>query len=108
MPRFAANLSTMFTEHAFLDRAAAAAEAGFRAVECQFPYEVEAAALARLLSREHDARPDVELHLKADRNARYGVVRRVVRAGRDAGFADVALVAEKVDAPPASVREDRP
>lgn len=45
MPRFAANLSTMFTEHAFLERVAAAAEAGFRAVECQFPYEVEAAAL---------------------------------------------------------------
>ncbi len=45
MPRFAANLSTMFTEHAFLERIAAAAAAGFRAVECQFPYEVEAAAL---------------------------------------------------------------
>ena len=45
MPRFAANLSTMFTERAFFDRVGAAAAAGFRAVECQFPYEVEAGAL---------------------------------------------------------------
>ena len=30
MPKFAANLSMMFTEHAFLDRFDAAAEAGFR------------------------------------------------------------------------------
>lgn len=39
MPRFAANLSLMFTEHAFLDRFAAASEAGFSAVEFLFPYE---------------------------------------------------------------------
>lgn len=39
MPRFAANLSLMFNEHAFLDRFAAAAAAGFRAVEFLFPYE---------------------------------------------------------------------
>lgn len=51
MPRFAANLSTLFTEHPFLDRFAAAADAGFEAVECQFPYvhgpDEVAAALAR-------------------------------------------------------------
>ena len=38
MPRFAANLSTMFGEASFPDRFAAAAACGFRAVECQFPY----------------------------------------------------------------------
>ena len=37
MPKFAANLSMMFTEHAFLDRFDAAAEAGFAAVEFLFP-----------------------------------------------------------------------
>ena len=42
MPRFAANLSMMFTEHGFLDRFAAAAAAGFEAVEFLFPYEHEA------------------------------------------------------------------
>lgn len=39
MPRFAANLSMMFTEWEFLDRFAAASDAGFSAVEFLFPYE---------------------------------------------------------------------
>ncbi|MEM1297861.1 MAG: 2-oxo-tetronate isomerase [Pseudomonadota bacterium] len=43
MPRFAANLSMMFTQHGFLDRFRAAADAGFRGVEYLFPY-AEAAA----------------------------------------------------------------
>ena len=38
MPSLAANLSTLFPERAFLDRFAAAAAAGFRYVEYQFPY----------------------------------------------------------------------
>lgn len=49
MPRFAANLSMMYTEHDFLDRFAAAARDGFRAVEYLFPYDFPAAELkARL------------------------------------------------------------
>ena len=43
MPRFAANLQWLFTEHVFLDRFEAAAEAGFRAVEFPSPYEHPAA-----------------------------------------------------------------
>ena len=39
MPRFAANLSMMYPEHAFLDRFAAAAADGFSAVEYPSPYE---------------------------------------------------------------------
>ena len=39
MPRFAANLSLMFGEVAFLERFAAARAAGFDAVEFLFPYE---------------------------------------------------------------------
>jgi hydroxypyruvate isomerase len=39
MPRLAANLSMMYTEHEFLDRFAAAAKDGFRGVEFLFPYE---------------------------------------------------------------------
>ena len=38
MPRFAANLSMLFTELPFLDRFEAAASAGFQAVEFLFPY----------------------------------------------------------------------
>ena len=39
MPRFAANLSMMYTEHAFLDRFSAAGADGFEAVEFLFPCE---------------------------------------------------------------------
>ena len=46
MPRFAANLAYLFTERPFLDRFAAAAAAGFEAVELQFPYD-HAPALVR-------------------------------------------------------------
>ena len=38
MPRFVANLTMLFTEVAFLDRFELAAQAGFKAVEFQFPY----------------------------------------------------------------------
>jgi hydroxypyruvate isomerase len=38
MPRFAANLSLMYTELAFLDRFSAAASDGFQGVEFLFPY----------------------------------------------------------------------
>src|SRR5258708_12626147 len=39
MPRFAANLAYLFTERPFMERFGAAAAAGFKAVELQFPYE---------------------------------------------------------------------
>ncbi|AYC32574.1 hydroxypyruvate isomerase [Pseudomonas cavernae] len=49
MPRFAANLSMLFTEVDFLDRFAAAADAGFAGVEYLFPYDFPAAEIkARL------------------------------------------------------------
>lgn len=49
MPRFAANLSLMYGEHAFLDRFAAARRDGFDAVEFLFPYEHAPTVLADLL-----------------------------------------------------------
>ena len=39
MPRFAANLSMLYPQHAFIDRFAAAAADGFATVEYLFPYE---------------------------------------------------------------------
>ena len=50
MPRFAANLTMMYAEHAFLDRFAAAAADGFTAVEYLFPYEWPAERLAAALA----------------------------------------------------------
>ena len=49
MPRFAANLSMLFCEQPFAERFAAAARAGFAAVEVQFPYELPATQIADLL-----------------------------------------------------------
>jgi len=51
MPRFAANLSMMFTEVPFLERFGAAAQAGFAGVEFLFPYEHPAQDIARELAR---------------------------------------------------------
>jgi hydroxypyruvate isomerase len=50
MLRFAANLSWLFQEWSFLDRFAAAADAGFTAVEYLFPYEHPPEAIARELA----------------------------------------------------------
>jgi len=52
MPRFAANLTMMYGEHAFLDRFEAAARDGFRAVEFLFPYEFDV----------HDIRSRLDAH----------------------------------------------
>ncbi|MFN5349046.1 MAG: 2-oxo-tetronate isomerase [Polaromonas sp.] len=49
MPRFAANLSMMYTERSFLDRFEAAAQDGFKAVEYLFPYAYPATELAARL-----------------------------------------------------------
>ena len=43
MPKFAANLSMMYQEHAFLDRFGTAAKAGFEGVEFLFPDDFTAA-----------------------------------------------------------------
>lgn len=52
MPRFAANLSLMFADRPFLDRFAAAAEAGFTAVEFLFPYDHPVEAVARRVAEQ--------------------------------------------------------
>ena len=51
MPRFAANLGYLFTEHPMLERVGAAASAGFRGIELQFPYEVPASAMKAEIDR---------------------------------------------------------
>jgi hydroxypyruvate isomerase len=46
MPKFAANLTMLFNELPFLDRFAAAADAGFKGVEFLFPYDFDKNELA--------------------------------------------------------------
>ena len=53
MPRFAANVSMLFTEYPFLERFARAAAAGFTAVEFLFPYDFDIPAIAAELRRNN-------------------------------------------------------
>ena len=50
MPRFAANLTTLWPEISFLDRFAAARRAGFAGVEVLFPYDVAAGSIVDRLA----------------------------------------------------------
>jgi hydroxypyruvate isomerase len=59
MPRFAANLTMLFTEVPFLDRFELAAKAGFKAVEFLFPYAYGAADIQQRLT---DHRLQLVLH----------------------------------------------
>ncbi len=49
MPKFSANLTTMFTEVPFLERFEAAARCGFKAVEFLWPYAYDRQDLAKIL-----------------------------------------------------------
>ncbi len=51
MPRFAANLTMLFTEYPFLERFDRAAQAGFDAVEFLFPYDEDVDAIRAALKR---------------------------------------------------------
>jgi hydroxypyruvate isomerase len=51
MPRFAANLGYLFTDRPLLERIDAAAAAGFKAVELQFPYDVPASAVKAAIEK---------------------------------------------------------
>ncbi|MBX3608544.1 MAG: hydroxypyruvate isomerase family protein [Hydrogenophaga sp.] len=59
MLRFCANLSTLFTDRPLLQRFAAAREAGFKAVELQFPYAESPDDIARALQ---DNQLTLQLH----------------------------------------------
>jgi 2-dehydrotetronate isomerase len=85
MPRFAANLSMMYQEHAFLDRFGAAAADGFDAVEYLFPYEFDSAEIAARL-RTHGLTQ--ALFNMPPGNWAAGERGMAIRSGREAEFAD--------------------
>src|SRR3970282_375946 len=70
MPRLAANVSLMFPEVPFMERFAAAARAGFRFVEDQFPYAFGSA--AEVARRARDAGVEVVLHTRPGGDAAKG------------------------------------
>ena len=90
MLRFSANISTLFTEHALLERPAAAAAAGFQAIEVQFPYEVPAADFAGACRR---AQIDVAMFNIAAGDFQQGGAGLAAVPDRRAAFADAVAEA---------------
>ena len=100
MPRLAANLSTLFKEMPFLERFAAAARAGFDAVEYQYPYEWRAEDLA---ARAREAGVRVVLHNMPRGDAALGEHGTASLPGREARFREdlerAVAYASAVDCP---------
>ena len=85
MPRFAANVSTLFTEAGFLERFAAARKAGFRAVEYQYPYDFAPAEVARAA---REAGVEVVLHNMPQGDAHRNERGTACLPGREQRFRD--------------------
>ena len=85
MPRFAANVSTLFVEAGFLERFAAARKAGFRAVEYQYPYEFAPTEVARAA---REAGVDVVLHNMPQGDAQRNERGTACLPGREERFRD--------------------
>jgi hydroxypyruvate isomerase len=84
MPRFAANLAYLFTERPFMERFAAAAAAGFEAVELQFPYEFAPSAVKDELARHGLAMLGINTPPGRREAGEFGLA---AIAGREADFA---------------------
>jgi hydroxypyruvate isomerase len=84
MPRFAANLAYLFTEHPFMERFAAAAAAGFKAVELQFPYEFAPSAVKAELDRHGLTMLGINTPFGRPEAGEFGLA---AVAGREADFA---------------------
>jgi len=83
MPRFAANLGFLFTEHEFLDRFRAARAAGFRAVEFAQPYAFPASEIAARLRDNGLAMILANLPMGDRARGDFGIA---CRPGREAEF----------------------
>ena len=81
MPKFAANLTMLFTEHPFLDRFERAAKAGFKAVEFLFPY----------------AFPAEEIKARLDAHGLKLVLHNLPAGDWDAGERGIACLPGRVD-----------
>jgi hydroxypyruvate isomerase len=81
MPKFAANLSMLFTEQPFLDRFERAAKAGFNAVEFLFPY----------------AFPAEEIKARLEANGLKLVLHNLPAGDWDAGERGIACLPDRID-----------
>lgn len=83
MPKLAANVSTLFAERPFLERFAAAARAGFRAVEYQYAYDQRAEDVAAAV---RDAGVELVLHNMPTGDAQRGERGTACVPGREQRF----------------------
>jgi hydroxypyruvate isomerase len=84
MPRLAANLGYLFTERPLLQRIGAAAEAGFEAIELQFPYDIPASAVRAEIDRHNLT--ILGINTAAGREGEFGLA---ALPGREQEFAQV-------------------
>lgn len=109
MPRFAANISTLYPEHPLLDRIGAAARDGFAAIEVQSPYAARASELRRALA---DARTPLVLMNAPQGDMDAGERGLAALPGREADFeasiAEAVDYARAVEAPRVHVMAGRP
>ncbi len=57
---------------------------------------IDPADLTGALQLRRGASPDLQLQVKADRNAPYGEIKRILKAGREAGFHGASLIAREI------------
>ena len=91
MPRFSANIGFLWAGLPLPERIRAAAAAGFEAVECHFPYEVEAADVAKAL--QETGLPMLGLNTRLGINGAddFGVAARPDRIEEARQYIDEAL-----------------
>jgi len=74
MPRFSANLGHLFTEYLLIERVGAAAKAGFKAIELQFPYDVAPSAMKAEIERHGLAILNINTPQRAQGGTEFGAV----------------------------------
>jgi biopolymer transport protein ExbD len=67
---------------------------------------IDQADLAGALRMRYGADPGLQLRIRADRNVPYGEIKRILQAGREAGFRGASLIAR--EAPPSGHAESLP
>jgi len=74
MPRFSANLGHLFVEYPLIERIGAAAKAGFKAIELQFPYEVAPSAVKAEIDRHSLTMLNINTPQRAQGGTEYAAV----------------------------------
>ncbi len=91
MPRFSANLGFLWTELSLPDAIRRASTAGFEAVECHFPYEVDANDVKEALTETGLTMLGINTRLGINGPDDFGVLARHDRLDEAKGYIDEAI-----------------